>query len=251
MAAHRSITQPAYILAEDPDLAASLASADRERAMAECVAPAAILPRGRWQAERMKVMADGIGLLVLDGLLIRRVGVDGRFGAELLGEGDILRPWEGEEAQSTLRHTTGWRVVEPARVAVLDGAVAARLARYPALTGALVGRAMNRSRCLALMMAIVHNPRIEIRLHMLLWHLADRWGRVRRDGVLVPIRLTHSVLADLVAAQRPSVTGSLRKLADRELVQASKDGWLLCGAPPGELLELQEVAIAGASEAAA
>jgi hypothetical protein len=195
-------------------------------------------------------MSDGIGLLVLDGLLIRRVGVDGRFGAELLGEGDILRPWEGEDLYSALAHVTGWRVAEQARVAVLDGPAAARLARYPALTGALVARAINRSRSLALMMAIVHNPRIETRLHMLLWHLADRWGRVRRDGVLVPLRLTHSVLADLVAAQRPSVTGSLGRLTERGLVHPSKEGWLLCGDPPGELLELQAVAVPAAEDAA-
>ena len=36
---------------------------------------------------------EAIGLLVLQGLPVRRVGVDGRFGAELLGQGDILRSW--------------------------------------------------------------------------------------------------------------------------------------------------------------
>jgi CRP-like cAMP-binding protein len=93
-------------------------------------------------------------------------------------------------------------------------------------------------------MAIIHHPRVEIRLHMLLWHLASRWGRVRRDGVLVTLRLTHTVLADLVAAQRPSVTGSLKRLSDRGLVKNVDSGWLLCGDPPGELLEVQEVSVA-------
>jgi CRP-like cAMP-binding protein len=191
----------------------------------------------------MKVISDGIGLLVLEGLLIRRVGIDGRFGAELLAEGDLLRPWQGEDIQSTLPHTAGWRVVQPARLAVLDGNAAARFARYPALTGAIAAKLLNRSRCLALMMAIIHNPRIDTRVHMLLWHLADRWGRVRRDGIIVPLRLTHTTIADLVAAQRPTVTGSLTKLTQRELVRPTDEGWLLLGDPPGELLELQEVEV--------
>lgn len=50
---------------------------------------------------------------------------------------------------------------------------------------------------------------------MLLWHLADRWGRVRSDGVIVALDLTHSVLAELVAARRPTVTRSLSELADK------------------------------------
>ncbi len=232
------------LLLEDADLRSVIASSDQERAVAHCVAPALSIRRGRWNPEQMSVMADGIGLLVLDGLLIRRVGVDGRFGAELLGPGDLLRPWQGEDIYSTLPHTTGWRIIEPARLAALDGNVAARLALYPPLTGALAARALNRARRLALMMAIVHHPRIATRLHMLLWHLADRWGRVRPDGVAVEMRLSHSVLADLIAAQRPSVTGSLRTLTDQGLLQSLSGGWLLRGDPPSELLELQDVDVA-------
>jgi hypothetical protein len=62
----------------------------------------------------------GIGLLVLKRLLIRRVSIESGFGAELLGQGDLLRPWQGEGAQSTLSSTSGWRVLEDARIAVLD-----------------------------------------------------------------------------------------------------------------------------------
>jgi CRP/FNR family cyclic AMP-dependent transcriptional regulator len=69
-------------------------------------------------------------------------------------------------------------------------------------------------------------------------HLAGRWGRVRNDGVIVPLRLTHNVLSDLTAARRPTVTSALTELAKRELVRPVDDGWLLSGKPPGELLEL-------------
>ena len=242
----RRLVDRCQLLAEDVDLRSAVAPSEQERATVHCVAPAISIPRGRWNADQMRVMADGIGLLVLDGMLLRRVGIDGRYGAELLGAGDLLRPWQGEDIYSTLPHTTGWRVIEPVRLAVLDGAVAGRLAHYPALTGALAGRALNRARRLALMMAIVHHPRIVTRLHMLLWHLADRWGRVRSDGVAVELRLSHSVLADLTAAQRPSVTASLGTLSEQGFVRPLTSGWLLCGDPPSELLELQDVAITAA-----
>jgi CRP-like cAMP-binding protein len=90
-----------------------------------------------------------------------------------------------------------------------------------------------RSRQLAVNMAIVHQARVDVRLHLLFWQLAGRWGRVRSDGVVVPLRLTHTVLADLVAARRPTVTSALSDLSRRGLVRAISDGWLLSGPPPG------------------
>jgi CRP/FNR family transcriptional regulator, cyclic AMP receptor protein len=230
-----------HVLSEDPDLAEAIPPEARQRATDECIAPVMRLRRGRLSGERADLLPDGIGLLVLEGLLIRRVGVDGRFGAELLGEGDLLRPWQGEDAQPTLPRTTGWRVLQPSRVALLDMRVAQRLARYPELTGRLVGRALERSRNLAVNMAIVHQPHVDVRLHMLFWHLAERWGKVRTDGVTVPLRLTHSVLADLAAARRPTVTVALSRLSNRGLLLPVEDGWLLAGEPPGELFELRAV----------
>jgi CRP-like cAMP-binding protein len=122
---------------------------------------------------------------------------------------------------------------------VLDRRAALRFSRYPELTGRLVGRALERARNLGVNMAIVHQARVHVRLRMLLWHLANRWGYVRRDGVVVPLRLTHSVLADLVAARRPTVSTTLAQLAKEGLVIPLDCGWLLTGDPPGELLELQ------------
>ena len=129
-------------------------------------------------------------------------------------------------------------------MAVLDETTAGVMAGYPQLTGALVGRALDRSRSLAVNMAIIHQARVNIRLLMLLWHLADRWGRVRSEGVVLPLNLTHSVLADLVAARRPTVTSSLTELARQERVEPQTRGWLLRGEPPGELLELERVQVA-------
>lgn len=228
-----------HVLREAPDLADAVPLNLRQRAIEECIAPAIRLRRGQWSGEQAELTREGIGLMVLKGLLIRRVGVDGRFGAELLGEGDLLRPWQGEDAEPSLPRTTGWRVLQPSRVALLDRRVAGRFARYPDLIGRLVGRALERARNLAVNMAIVHHARVDVRVHMLFWHLADRWGKVTTDGIILPLRLTHAVLADLVAARRPSVTAALSELAARNLVRKVDPGWLLSGEPPIELLELR------------
>ena len=231
------------VLEEDPDLAEAIDPRRRVQAVTECVARTARIARGGWSVPRPDSRPDGIGLLVLEGLLIRRVGIDGRFGAEILGDGDLLRPGPGEHVTPSLTVTTGWRVLESTRLALLDEAAARRFAAYPELTGRLVDRALERSRNLSVNMAIVQQARVNVRLHMLFWHLADRWGRVRSEGVVVPLALTHSVLADLVAARRPTVTSSLSELARSGLVAPTAGGWLLAGEPPGELLELQQIGV--------
>lgn len=227
------------VLQEDPELGEGLsaervaAASLKARAMTVHVAPGDWSEWG-WPAS----VRDGLGLLILDGLLLRHVGMDGRFGAELLARGDLLRPWQREDAGASVPRRLGWRVLQRCRVAVLDVEFAKRIAGYPEIQGQLIGRALRRSRYLAVNMAIVHQPKVETRLHMLLWHLADRWGTVRADGVLLPLKLTHSILGELVAAQRPTVSAALSALQDNGQVNRCTDGWLLHGSPPGELQDL-------------
>jgi CRP/FNR family transcriptional regulator, cyclic AMP receptor protein len=192
-------------------------------------------------------MRGGLGILVLKGLLIRRVGIDGRFGAELLGEGDLLRPWQDESDSPMLPLQTGWSVVEPARLVLLDEEFVQRLASYPELGPAVVARAMQRVRNLAVNMAIVHQARVDVRLLMLFWHLAGRWGRVRSEGTVVRMRLTHALLADLVAARRPTVTSALSELGRKGLLRSSGDEWMLFGEAPAELLDIDASASRAAS----
>ena len=240
------------VLEEDAELAEALPEPLRERATRECISRCITVRPGHWGATLASDPGEGIGLLVLQGLLVRRVGVDTRFGAELLGEGDLLRPWqfENEPHDTDAAAASGWHVLEAARVAVLDEAFTARLGRYPQLTGRLVGRALRRSRDLALNMAIVHQARVDVRVHMLLWHLAARWGRVSREGIVLSLHLTHEVLADLVAARRPTVTSALSSLTKKGLIVSVDRGWLLCGEPPGELFELEPLQTGLTAEAA-
>lgn len=230
------------VLLDDPQLAEELSEQHRLAAVGACVAPTIRLDRGAWSPRvATSRVRNGIGLLVLDGLLTRRVGIDGRFGAELLGNGDIVRPWQGDNAQATMPHTGGWVVLQPARLAVLDRDFVLRLAPYPEVVAALFARAVRRSRQAALNMAIVHQPRIDVRLHMFFWGLADRWGTVCPDGVRVEVPLTHAVLAEVLAATRPTVTKALGELAERGAVCWDGDAWRLSEPSPAELDQVRVV----------
>jgi hypothetical protein len=193
---------------------------------------------GSWAAvEAADRARGGFGLLVIEGLLIRRVGVDGRFGAELLGPGDLLRPWQhdGEAPGGPLPFETAWRIVAPTRLAILDLRWAGRMAPWPQVGAELAGRALERSLRLVVSMAIVQQPRLEVRLWLLFWELADRYGRVHRDGVHLDLPLTHEVLSHLAAARRPSVSGALSRLAEEGKVRREGRTWILAGQPPADL----------------
>ncbi len=231
------------VLLEDAELAEGLKGERLLSACRDCVARTVHLPAGPWSPRRLDGTADGIGLLILDGLIVRRVGVGGRFGAELLGDGDLLRPWQREDAGTTLPRFGRWRALRPCRIAVLDRDFAARMARYPEVLGRLFARAVRRSRHSVLGMAIVHQPRVDVRLQMLFWELADRWGTVHAEGVHVSLELTHEVLADLVAARRPTVTKALGELSARGAVMWTGQHWLLSGQPPAELAAVGSISI--------
>ena len=83
---------------------------------------------------------------------------------------------------------------------------------------------------------------------MLLWHLAARWGRVRSDGTVLRLRLTHTVLADLVAARRPTVTTALSELTRRGLVRTDGETWVLPGEAPSDLLAFAHATAGDAGE---
>jgi CRP/FNR family transcriptional regulator, cyclic AMP receptor protein len=185
--------------------------------------------------------AGGFGLLVIDGLFTRAARLLGRTSMELIGKEDLIRPWEEPVDALSVSYQVSWTVVREARLAVLDEAFARRVAPWPAIGAALAGRSAQRARWLAWQVAMLENPRLDVRLMLLFWHLADRWGRVGPEGVVVPIPLTHRTLGRLVRAHRPSVTASLRDLADRDmLISSNGDGWILRGDPNEQLRVLSE-----------
>jgi len=218
------------VLDRDADLGEGIPPDQLGRARQASLASVLTIAAGRWPAPASP--RGGFGLLVLDGLLVREVGVEGRHAAEVLGPADLLRPWDHDGADALLPVTASWRVLSLARLAVLDARWAARMASWPSVGCTLAGRGVMRSRRLVVTLAIAQQPRLDVRLWMLLWDLAERYGTVHGDGVHLQAPLTHESLAHLASARRPSVSSALSRLVQRGMLERRRSLWILRGEPP-------------------
>jgi CRP/FNR family transcriptional regulator, cyclic AMP receptor protein len=218
------------VIDADPGLAEVVPPQRRSQASQATAAATIDVSAGSWRRARDTDRArGGYGLLLLEGLMIRRAGLDGRYGAELLGPGDLLRPWQRD---GVLPVEWTWRAVTASRLAILDPRWAARAAPWPQLGAELAGRAVARAVRTVTAMAIAQQPKLEDRLWMLFWELADRYGRVHADGVRLDVPLTHEALSHLALARRPSVSGALTKLSQSGRLRREGRMWVLSGEPP-------------------
>lgn len=226
---------PVRLVDEDPDLFAALPPKGLLDARARAIAPVIRLENGPWSTDLSGVCDEDncLGLLVLDGLLVHSVVVVHEPRSEIVGPGDVLRPWQQTQEVTSVPFAAHWQVVHPARLAVLDNRFLAFAARWPKLMSALLQRSVRRSHWLSLQLAITDLRRVDDRLVLFFWHLADRWGRMGPEGVTVPLPVTHDVLAQLVCAQRPTVTSALKRLSDAGRIRRRSDKtWLLAPEPP-------------------
>ena len=224
------------ILHEDPDLAHRLDEAELALATRQTVGRLEIARPGPWRPLALDEGKSLFGGLVLDGLMVRELSVGGGTAAELLGAGDLVLPMDADEAVPFVAPAVEWTVLETTRIAWLDAPFAVALRRWPEPGAALLERSQRRFQRIALSQAISQLTRVDERVLIQLWHLSERWGRVRSDGVVLPVRLMHRVLARLVGARRPSVTTAVGTLEKRGLITRLPEGsWLLHGNPPEAL----------------
>jgi CRP/FNR family transcriptional regulator, cyclic AMP receptor protein len=235
-----SIALYTYLLDADGELADEFDV--RARIAARQLATARVLQVGIGECDLgpwFEAAWEGLGLLILEGLIALETRVGDRTAAELVGPGDLLQP-SAPAADQLLARTCGWRVLSPARLALLDREFADRVRPFPQITRALLRRACRRPVELDVLRAITSQPRLEVRLVLLLWHLATRWGRVEPAGVRLSLPLTHRLLGQLVAAERPSVSHALKRLAQAGLVTGTADDLHLHASLEDGLEELAE-----------
>jgi CRP/FNR family cyclic AMP-dependent transcriptional regulator len=183
------------------------------------------LPMSEWLA----AAAPGPGVLVLAGIVVVNVCVGDRIAAELVGPGDLIQSRPAED--DTLLGC-----------ALLDDAFAQRVQPWPQITNALLRRAGRRTHNLDMQRAIASQPRLELRLVLLLWHLAGRWGRVEPGGVRLPLPLTHQLLGRMIGAERPSVSHALARLTHAGMISGHSEEWHLHGNLDEQLLAIVEPA---------
>src|SRR6185312_6717813 len=228
--ARRPATPPlfAYVLDADDDLAEELDV--RMRIAARQLATARVLEARVGACELapwLDAARGGPGLLLLDGLVLVHTRIVDRTVTELLGAGDLLQPVTGDE-DDTVPCVATWRALRPSRFALLDADFAQRTLPWPQIAHALLRRSERRCADLRALRAICAQPRLEVRLVLLLRRLAARWGRVEPTGLRLTLPLTHRLLGQLAAAERPSISNALGRLARAGLVTGKPGDWHTC-----------------------
>ncbi len=227
------------VLEADPDLARAVPGEQRQAAVDALVARVYQIASGAWEVGIPAPDRGALGLLVLDGVLGLRTSVEGRSTLELVGTGDVLQPWVQLGAETTVPPAAGWRIFEPSRVALLDRRFAETAVGWPEVMSALMYRLVLRSRRLCYQLAVNTSPRVEERVLFSLWALADRWGRVSDDGVVLKLNLTHEHIAELVGVLRPSVSAALNRLREDQLLGYTRGEFVLPPEPPHAVRDLK------------
>ncbi len=230
----------AYLLDADDELAEEFDV--RGRVAVRQLATARVLQIGVGDCDLsdwFEIASHGPGLLILDGLVAFETRTGDRAAAELLGAGDLLQA-PILPTDELLERSCKWRALRPTRFALLDEDFVDRVRPFPQVVRALVSRACRRTAELDVLRAITSQPRLEVRLVLLLWHLAARWGRVEPSSVRLCLPLTHRLLGQMVAAERPSISHALKRLAQAGLISGSTDDLHLHGSLEEQLEALLE-----------
>ena len=219
----------AQLLALDPDLGQMLPEDRLEPATRGLTVSLRRFSPAECSLDALEQTAPShLGLLVVDGILARDVTVAGSVATELVGAGDVIRPWTMEEPVGILESEVRWSALSEVTVALLDRRAAHDLCAYPEVYAAIVDRLSQRAARLATAQAIAQMTRVDRRLLALFRHLGERWGRMCGEGVQVPLRLSHRQLGQLVGARRPTISVALAELArSGELVRRADSTWLV------------------------
>lgn len=227
MTATRTAVWPSHpagriaILDVDPDLAGNKTGQDLAALRDRLTTPVYRLGSGILPEPPPPQRDNQLGFLVLKGLLLYEVIAAGRATAELLGPGDLIRPWS-RELIGTLASQTKWTVLEQVLLADLAALRPTRVTEAGEILEALLTRCADRAESVAIQRSITAHVRVDVRVLAYLWHMADRFGVVIPGAVKLDVPLTHAVLARLIGARRPTVTTALQRL--NQLGYLRRDG---------------------------
>lgn len=228
------------LLDYDPELGATLRPERRSEARETARATLVQVRRGRCGADELTGgHSSAYGVLLLDGLVNRTVVLDDVVSAQLLGRGDLVRVG-GDVSDALVETTIRWTVLEPLSLALLDEDFLMTIRRWPELVAALFERLAAQEARRDVHLALSQLPRVADRVHAVLWLLAERWGHVTSQGVMLRLHLTHELVGQLVGAKRPTVSIALKELEERRCIRRGPEGWLLMRRWTADLLGTRE-----------
>ena len=213
------------LLDVEPSLARGIDRRTLDDAREQLTAEIRRIEPGPWEeARRAPDSPLFIGYLILEGAFTRTIMVSGRPSIELLGPGDLIRPWVVPHPLDAMNVTDEWSLISAGRVAVIGEEFHRQAQAFPSISTALMDRVVARARWLGFHVALCQLPRIDHRLLLIFRYVAERWGTEDPHGVKIPIRLSHRNLAALIGARRPRVSAALSRLSEQGLIEQDKDG---------------------------
>ena len=215
-----------HVLEVDPELGAAIPRAEFSEAVRASRAPVRAAALGEFEFDPLPDLSS-LGALILEGMVVVRIEFGGAAHLEVLGEEDVVSPWHLEDAPTLAEHVSVY-VVQSGYVALLDRDFALRMAQWPEVSAALIRRLVGRARRMILRASILSRPRVYDRVELMLWLLADQFGSVTPEGLLVRLPFTHNQLGEIVGAKRSTVTLAVRQLvAEDRLRIPGRNQWLL------------------------
>jgi CRP/FNR family transcriptional regulator, cyclic AMP receptor protein len=209
-----------------PELTAFLPSAELDLARRVLSAPVVVARDQDFLEVLGRRAQDAFAFLIADGIVMKTTTLADRTALELLGPGDILAPPLSAARQVESRAVSRYLAHGQASVAMLDERFRQAARRWPGLSDCLhdnLGRQAHRA---SMHVAMLHLPRVEDRLVALFGDLAERFGRMTRDGIVIELPLTHELIGALVGSRRPTISLALQTLAATGVVtRLDADRW--------------------------
>jgi CRP/FNR family cyclic AMP-dependent transcriptional regulator len=211
-----------------PELLDAVPAGQRQLAERLLVAPA-LTARDEHLAEAIaEALPGAFDFLIVEGIVLKETSLRSRAALEILGPGDVLAPPLSASRQLESRATSRYLAHGPATLAVLGHRFRQAVKRWPELSDVLHDRLARQTHHASMHMAMLHMRHVEDRIKALFADLAERFGHVTPEGVLIELSLTHELIGRLVASRRPTVTLALVKLeSDGLLRRLDNDGWMV------------------------
>ena len=114
-------TRTVPLLDADPDLGRLLSGEEFELGRRKLIVRRHFVEPGSWEGERLREAGpEHVGLLLLGGLMTRELVLADNVSSELLGPGDLVRPWQAAGPERLVPYEIRWTALERTEMAVLD-----------------------------------------------------------------------------------------------------------------------------------
>jgi CRP/FNR family cyclic AMP-dependent transcriptional regulator len=212
-----------------PEITASIPAGERQAA--ERVLHVPRLQVDGELAGRLTATPTAFDFIVADGVVLKQTRYAGRNSLELLGPGDVLAPPLTASRQLESRATSSYQAHGPTALAVIEDRFRTAARRWPQLSDVLHDRLARQTHRASMHLAILHIARADGRVLALFSDLAERFGHVTSDGIVIDVDLTHDLIGQLIGSRRPTVSVALEELSKTGTLTRTSDNLWVLNAP--------------------